>query len=358
MRLYLIPLIAVLFASCVKDTDLDSYGVDMVYMPQAAVFNGGVNNDYTVPIKWGNGVENHVFDTTTKELKILLGVYKSGKERAGTFNVDIYADEDSTTAAVAANSQRIALPSDVYTLPASATVQAGSREASFYLTVDVAKLIEKYPDYSVKKLTLVVGIKNPTQYQLNTSLSRTVVIIDGSAFMPAPAIVKGGDMSPGSEAYYSILNINDNNPVVAGTVSFQNGKMILSNGTGSVNRNTAIYQPITLKKDRKYKLLVDFTASGGAVNSEIFMLISQKEPQAGQYYNKTGVFMHADSWAGKLVTPFSGNFVDIANWKDGFDNAGVFTSQFTGEGYLIIVFASWGGNIGTLTLDNIKIEVL
>lgn len=359
MKSYSLIFIALLLLiSCVKDTGIYEYGVDKVYMPQASLLNGGISNDYPVPIKLGNGIENYTFDTTTKELKILLGVYKSGKETAQAFDVEVYADEDSTSSAVSANGQRLALPSDVYTLPTSASVAQGTRETSFYLTVDVAKLIEKYPDYSIKKLTLVVGIKNPTAYELNESLSKTVVLIDASAFMPAPSIVKGGDMSAGSEQYWTILNIMDNNPVEPGTVTFANGKLILSNGSGSVNRNTAIYQPITLMQGQRYKLSSDFTSTGGAVNSEIFMLISQTEPKEGQYYSKTGVFMHADSWAGKLVNPFAGNFADEANWKEGFDNSGAFTSTFTGEGYLIIVFASWGGNIGTITLDNIKIEAL
>ncbi len=347
-----------LLASCVKDTGIYDYGIDKVYMPQASIHNGGINNDYPVPINLGNGIENYTFDTTTKELKILLSVYKSGKDPAQSFEVEVYADDDSTASAVSASGQRQALPSDVYSLPSSVNVSQGTRESSFFLTVDVAKLIEEYPDYSIKKLTLVVGIKNPTAYELNESLSRTVVLIDASAFMPAPSIVKGGDMSAGSEEYWTILNLIDNSSVEAGTVSFVNGRMTLSNGNGSVNKNTAIYQPITLTQGQRYRLSSDFTSTGGAINSEIFMVISQTEPQQGQYYSKTSLFMHADSWAGKLVNPFAGNFADEANWKEGFDNSGTFTSTFTGEGYLIIVFASWGGNIGTLTLDNIKIEAL
>ena len=354
--LIILTIIFLTFCACKKNIDTVGEGIIKIYIPQAVMLDGGVTHSYNVPKKNGL-IENYKIDSVSQKLSILLGVKNSGNGKNG-FTVNVLVDRDSTNEIV--NQQKIinavALPEGYYSLPTNATVPQGKNEVSFNLDVDLGKLISDYPSFARKKIILVVSISGASNYNIESSLSKVVIVIDGATFMPTPPIITNGDMEEGSEASWKILNLESESSVSSGTVSFIDGKMRLTYGKGPVTKNTAIYQTIELTKGQKYKLYADFTASGEALNGEIFLLISQTKPELGKYYNKTGVFLHSDTWAGKLINPYAGDFLYETSWKKGFDETGIFTSEFSGQGYFIIVFASWEGNVGTLTLDNIKIE--
>jgi len=78
----------------------------------------------------------------------------------------------------------VPLPADAYSLPDNISVPDGQREKTFYLTVSRKALVDKYASYKGKQLVLAVKITDPSSYELNPSLSTTIVIIDSKAFMP------------------------------------------------------------------------------------------------------------------------------------------------------------------------------
>lgn len=175
-------LATVIMLSCEEDDNEKEWGFAKIYMPQASILNGGLsNNNYPVPLNNNASTKNYKLDEANKILYVYLGVYRSGLQKLESYSVQVAADNEATAAYVAGNSTRAVLPSDAYTLPDIVTVPNGERETTFYLTVDLEKL---GTDFSSKSIVLVVGISNPSKYELNESLSKTTVIIDGSFFLP------------------------------------------------------------------------------------------------------------------------------------------------------------------------------
>ena len=171
------------------DGDAD-YGFPYVYIPQATFT--GLNNFYPVP--GGSGdystltykVEKQGNTPTT--LNVLLGVLRSGKfSDAGGFtvNVDVLSGMTSEMIASGEITDAVALPSSMYTIPNKVSVESGSNNASFYLSVDIGKLMDG--TYNGKNLVLAVGISNPEpkNFLLSETNTSVVVIIDVDAMRDA-----------------------------------------------------------------------------------------------------------------------------------------------------------------------------
>ena len=75
-------------------------------------------------------------------------------------------------------SNAVALPSDIYTIPNKVSIEADKNTGSFYLAVDINKLMSG--TYDGKNLVLAVGISNPNPatYELSDSNTSVTVIID------------------------------------------------------------------------------------------------------------------------------------------------------------------------------------
>ena len=175
-------LATVILFSCEDDDNKKEWGNTLIYMPQAAILNGGLtSNDYPVPFNNNLATKNYEFNESSKLLTIFLGVYRSGMQKLESYSVQIAADDAATTIAAARFSNGVVLPNSAYTLPNNITVPNGEREAIFNLTVDMSKLEQ---DFSSNRIVLVVGLSNPSKYELNESLSKTTIIIDGSFFLP------------------------------------------------------------------------------------------------------------------------------------------------------------------------------
>jgi len=347
--------------SCDKGDTQKEWGNAKIYMPQATMLDGGITNNYPVPLNNNPATKNYDIDSTANLLHIYLGVYRSGLQPLSAYSVKIYVDDAATANAIAGMSNGVALPSDIYSLPTEADVPDNERQTDFVLTVDLNKLKTEYMAYASKKLALVVGISDPSAYELNENLSKTTVIIDGPSFLPAPKIVQGGDFSDGSENYWTIMNLNNDGVFDPSNVVVKNGILTLTFGAGPVTGNIACYQPIELTKDANYKLSCDFTCSGGAVSGQFFICISTVEPQEGQYYDVTqGIFTNIDAWASNGLTgAVSGTLPQVDTWNGGIDKTtGVFTSTFSGTGYLIMNIACWDGNVGVITVDNLTINAM
>jgi hypothetical protein len=187
-KFFLLTLVAIIFiSSCeVPDSEIE-YGFPLIYMPQASVLSGGLNNNYPVP-GGNNRYPNYHLDSISGQIDIVLGVYRAGLQKLEEFSVDIYSNIDTINQIISNNiiANAAILPADLYSFPTNVTVTDGNREMIFYLTVDGAKLNSDYPELAGKTLLVAIAIQNPTKYELNHSLSTTIVRINANSFMPLP----------------------------------------------------------------------------------------------------------------------------------------------------------------------------
>lgn len=352
----IILLTALIYISCEKGDNEKEWGLSKIYMPQASIKDGGTTHNYPVPLN--NGINNYILDSVNNTIEIPLGVYRSGLEVLSSYSVKIGAYVDTTNQIITAGSisKAILLPSELYSLPTDISVPAGEREAIFYLTIDRKKLIENYPQYYKNKLAIVIGISDPSKYELNESLSKTIVIVDGAFFMPTPPaqnLIQGSDMEALSQQFWTIIPQSSADNGVRGDISFS-GVLTWKNGAGSVISNDVMYQSLQLTEGKNYKFSADVTSSG-ATNSWFEVHIGTAPPAEGGDYSD-GLFLALDTWtAGCFNSPQSGNLVDLACKGPGSALEGIYTSTTTGTVYFIIKAGSWDGNIGTVTIDNISI---
>jgi hypothetical protein len=180
---------AIVWVSCKKDDSAKDYGFSKIYMPQAIFKSGGVNNNYPVPSGTDTSTYNYAVDTKEKKINIILGAAVSGPGNSA-YHVDIKVDNDTIQQLFNSKVLDTALyklmPAGMYNVPTGLDVAAGARSGTFYLSVDIAQL--KLDKYIGKYLVLAVKIANPTQYELNSALSTTIVIIDINALVIGPAI--------------------------------------------------------------------------------------------------------------------------------------------------------------------------
>ncbi|MDP4240697.1 MAG: hypothetical protein Q8904_14635 [Bacteroidota bacterium] len=359
---YIIILLTIfVYISCEKSDNQQSWGQSKIYMPQSSITNGGSSNNYAVPMN--NGISNYLLDTVKNTIDIDLGVYRSGLEALQSYSVKVAADVDTTNKIIAGGSipNAVLLPADVYTLPTSVSVPDGKREAAFHLTIDRAKLIANYGSYYNKKLILTVRISNPSRYVINQSLSKTIIVINAASFMPVPPkvnLIKGGTMTAADAAYWTI--VPQDNGIGAGRTSSNivfNGVLSWSNGTGSVTSNDAVYQAIQVTAGKNYRFSADVTSSGAATNSSYEIFFGATKPSAGGQYSDN-YYIGFNTWTAGTCSKTaitSGNMAVVGCIGPGVGKEGVFTAPITGTIYFVIKGCSYGGNLGTITMDNVKI---
>lgn len=150
-------------ASCQKADSEKSWGSSLIYMPQAnyhpyAVPNGGSEQQTN---------RNYSIDRAEGKVKIFLGVYRAGLAELEDYAVSVSVGTtplDGTTL----------LPAGEYALPQTVYCPSGRRDATFYLTVDLAFLsMNSSTDFS-----LPVTISDPTRYTLNEQLVTTQIRIN------------------------------------------------------------------------------------------------------------------------------------------------------------------------------------
>jgi hypothetical protein len=180
-------LTGLLLFGCENDSDAD-YGFALIYMPQAAIT--GIDNSYPIPRGPIDQHSTYSCYYDNGKLNIALGVIRSGKiANAKGFSVNIGVSQEETEAAVIrlnnSGTDAIALP-NVYTLPGSISVEAGTNFGSVYLSIDMnalAKINEIAGNDEWKRLVLAVKVSNPSEYELSGTNTSVVIIIDlNSAF--------------------------------------------------------------------------------------------------------------------------------------------------------------------------------
>jgi hypothetical protein len=174
------------FFSCEKGDGMADYGYAYIYMPQATG-SGGLNNNYAVPSGDGVNTYNFKIDTDKKELQILLGVLRSGDLSNAAYSVDIIARTDTTNQIISNGlvENGMVFPSNLYSLPQKAEVDANQSGTSFYMTVPTEAL--KNESYKGMKLVMTVGLANPSRFELSATNTNAVVILDVDAireFLP------------------------------------------------------------------------------------------------------------------------------------------------------------------------------
>lgn len=220
-RIAITGLIACLsiLSSCEEQQE---WGIKKVYMPQASLLNGGLTNEYPVPMEGLK--ENNYFIDEEGKMNIYLGVYRSGEGELSAFDVEVYADMEATNQAVNEISRAVSMPEGLYSFPSSVSVAEGQRQNNFILSIDLPRLIEEYPYYNKKRVALVVGLRNPSKWELNEDLCRTTVLVEGGAFMPVPPIIKNGNFGAGASENWTIVNVN-NKPFELMTIDESKGEL-------------------------------------------------------------------------------------------------------------------------------------
>jgi len=168
------------FYACDKSAGAADYGFAYIYMPQATV-DGGLDNNYAVPSGSGVYTYNFRIDSANRQLQIMLGVLRSGDVPNAAFSVDIIVRTDTTNQIISNGlvGKGMVFPSTLYSLPQKVNVAANQNSAGFYMTVPADAL--KDAVYTDKKLVLVVGLANPSKFELSATNTSTVVILDVNA---------------------------------------------------------------------------------------------------------------------------------------------------------------------------------
>ncbi len=166
-------------SACKKaDSELD-YGTTTIYMPQAVIRSGGVNNQYPVPTGTDSSTWNYRIDAARSRMDISMGAALSGPG-SDAFSVEVRANNDTIQQLLAAGvfnpATHMLMPASMYTLPVKVEAVKGARAGFFKISVDYKAL--KTAAYAGKFLLLAVKFANPTTYQLNASLSSAIVVID------------------------------------------------------------------------------------------------------------------------------------------------------------------------------------
>ena len=294
----------IVWISCRKDDASNDYGFSKIYMPQASLKSGGVNNNYPVPSGTDSSTYNYAVDTKEKKINIILGAAISGPG-SGAYHVDVKVDNDTIQQLFNTKVLDTALyklmPAGMYSVPTGLDVAAGARSGTFYLSVDIAQL--KLDKYIGKYLVLAVKIANPTQYELNSTISTTIVIVDVNALVIGPAINVTNKyiLNPGSPFVASAMNgsrwgtlkdwkvnaaVISHNGVGGFSSDGDGATMDLETGWGSpVISNGKVFQTITLPAGT-----YSFDPSGGSwkwqgTKDPCYVVVAQNVDSLPDYSN-------------------------------------------------------------------------
>ena len=366
--------------SCAEDDSKKEWGFAKVYMPQAALTDGGITTIYRVPFSSSNGTQNYELDEENGFLQITLGVYRSGLQALESFSVDIAVDEEKTAEIAATTAKGVVLPKDCYSLIDKITVPNGEREAIFKLTVDLNKLISEYEDLGKRQLILVVGISNPSKYELNEALAKTTVIIDASRFMPTPPPKYGPELIDGGD--FDGYTLSDKwmciKQLTAATddniAQIENGQLKILYPT-PVRCGIAVCQELNLEGGKSYAFSAELSMSGQSESGGTFQFLTLISPTIppengnisslsnysteGNFYAWMGTF--ANTGAGNIYRTTSGGILPVMEGIHTNMSTGVFPApaSYTGKPvYLIFAFFSSdaSGSSGTILVDNVSLK--
>ncbi|MGN7722610.1 hypothetical protein [Chitinophaga sp. 22620] len=167
--------------------------------------------------------------------------------------------------------------------------------------------------------------------------------------MPGVDILKGGNMEPGAEAHWTILNTGGPQT----SITFTGGKLKFVNQPGG--SNGAIYQELTVKKDVEYTFS-GIVKGGGAAETWFEVIFGTTAPAQGSDYSGNK-WNSINTWAGCGIADFEGDLAVIGCDGTGKDKGGKVTFAASGKVYMLIKGGCGGaGTFGPngITIDNVK----
>ena len=187
MRKLLVVLLAtIMFYGCDKSDSSTLFGNTFIYIPQSTV-SGSTSIEYLVPTGADNNIYNFKVDTAHNVVNVFLGVTRSGLEANEAYTVNVGVRSDTINALIGNGLidptpaippvPVVLLPATAYTLPATVSVPAGKKDASFYLAINLATL----KTYAGKKVALCVAITNPTKFTLSPTNNQVIILINVDA---------------------------------------------------------------------------------------------------------------------------------------------------------------------------------
>jgi hypothetical protein len=163
------------------------YGITNIFMPQAVNLSGGINANYPVPTGTDSSTFNYYLENN--KINVILGVSRSGMQVGEAFSVDIVTNTDTISQMLAngiLDASTMLMPAAMYSLPSDISVESGKRQATFSLAIDIDQI--KSSQYVGKKLALAVSIKGKGKYEIASSLSTTIVIVNVDALVIGPSV--------------------------------------------------------------------------------------------------------------------------------------------------------------------------
>lgn len=193
----LIVLVALctMLVSCEYDTFVDAkYPDQKIYMPAARY------NPYkidAVPMAIGQVptpgyTYRFVTDTVKREFRVLLGVYRSGINNEGSFDVNIGVRTDTINDMLTAKllpTGTLPLTPDKYTIVDKVTVNNGEELAKFDLVVNLDTLRKNSPS---KKYAIGVNVSSD-QREVNKTYATTIILIDTKIMKPTASLTSVAD---------------------------------------------------------------------------------------------------------------------------------------------------------------------
>lgn len=158
-------------------------------------------------------------------------------------------------------------------------------------------------------------------------------------------LVQGGKMNADDDAKWTKLTIS------AG-VSFalKDGKMVATGGSWG---HAAIYQPLQVEANKKYRFSM-LVSGSGASDTWFEVYFGTAAPVQGSDYSSGGNRIGLNTWTGCGKTAFSGNIATIGCTGSLLGKNGEIT--FTQSGTIYLLIKTGGANLGTggISIDNVE----
>jgi hypothetical protein len=178
---------ALMFTSCEyqKIAD-DTYPPQLIYMP-AAVYGNFVINTVALPVgsvPTPGYTYRYLVDTLARQFIVPLGVYRSGINNDGAFNVNIAVNSDTITklqnVAGKLPAGTLLLPSTDYSVAPSVEMKDGQEIASFDLKINLDLLITNYPG---KNYAIGISVSSDSR-PVNPKFATTIIVIGTDMMKP------------------------------------------------------------------------------------------------------------------------------------------------------------------------------
>lgn len=160
-------------------------------------------------------------------------------------------------------------------------------------------------------------------------------------------LIVGGKMEAGDESKWTKLTISSG---VSWTL--KNGKMVATGGSWG---HAAIYQPIQVEANKRYRFSM-LVSGSGASDTWFEVYFGTSAPVQGSDYSSGGNKIGINTWTGCGKTIFSGDINTVGCTGSLLGKNGEITFSQSGTVYLLI--KTGGGNLGTdgISVDNVELR--